>query len=71
MSRIYATNDRGERFLHYIECDRCTAYAKPGSKELLKGGWVKGGWYKGPGTEKVEYDYCPRHAAEAKSAEAR
>lgn len=43
MGRVYAVDDKGERFLRYIECDRCGRRAEPGSDELLRGGWEKRG----------------------------
>lgn len=64
--RVYATTPEGERMLHHIECDRCDRRAKPGSEELLEGGWIKRGWSSGtPGTssyDKNEVDLCPDHA---------
>jgi hypothetical protein len=63
VSRVYATDERGKRFLRYIECDRCDRTAEPGSEELLEE-WRKEGtiW---PGGDVVRVDLCPDHARAA------
>jgi hypothetical protein len=61
MSRVYAIEESGKRHLVLIECDECEASIKP-NPDIANSGWVKRGRDNGPGTEKVERDYCPRHA---------
>lgn len=57
MGRVYATDDKGERFLRYIECDGCGKKLVPGSSEREM--WRKHGWDNGPGTQKYETYKCP------------
>lgn len=63
MSRLYAIDDGGERFLRRITCDepRCRAAIEPHAT-IATSGWTKwgcrtdedrGSW--------VEWDYCPDH----------
>ncbi len=63
MSRIYATDDNGERFLRFLECDTCGARIKP-HPDIANSGWTKrGGTYPPHGTnDKWENDYCPEHS---------
>jgi hypothetical protein len=63
--KVYATDERQERFLRYVECDAsgCEARAEPGSDELLRGGWVKCGVIGGRYPR--AYDFCPDHAYKA------
>ena len=61
MSRVYATEDGTKRrFLVRLECDGpgCEATIKP-HPEINKSGWTKRGQDNGPGTDKLEWDYCP------------
>lgn len=64
--KVYATDERGERFLRHVECDEpgCDASAKPGSDELLRGGWVKCGVVGGRLSGARCY-FCPEHAHRA------
>jgi len=59
MSRHYATDDRGRRFLHYIECDGCPATLKPGP-HVRESGWRKTGLFR-PGIpgHYEQWDWCP------------
>ena len=60
--KVYATTKQGERFLAYLECDRCDARIRP-HPEIAKSGWTKVGTYYGPGDDRnVESDLCPDHS---------
>lgn len=63
MSRVYATDEKGERFLRRIECDKseCPARIAPRS-DIAESGWIKRGQDDGRGMT-LEWDYCPEHAA--------
>lgn len=61
MSRIYATEEgSGRRFLVRVECDGpgCEESIKPHPR-ISESGWTRYGQDHGPGTEKLEWDYCP------------
>lgn len=63
MSRIYATDDNGERFLRCITCDEsgCSALIEP-CATISTSGWTKWGHRTGEDRGSwVEYDYCPDH----------
>ena len=58
--RIYATTDDGRRFLYSIRCDGagCDLEIKP-NPDISRSGWMKYGQDHGPGTTRLEWDYCP------------
>ena len=58
--RVYATTDEGRRFLHSIRCDGpdCESEIKP-NPDISQSGWVWYGQDHGPGTSRLEWDYCP------------
>lgn len=58
MSRVYATTDKGERILAYLECDTCSAKIRP-HPDIANSGWVRYGTYRGPGGDHDEGDACP------------
>jgi hypothetical protein len=58
---VYATDERGARFLRYIECDVCAQRIAPAA-DIAQSGWVKCGYDRGPGTERLEWNFCPDHA---------
>jgi hypothetical protein len=67
MSRVYAIDERGARFLRYIACDQCGRQTVPGSDDVISGGWVKRGMYAGPGrSENSEVCLCPGCTEERK-----
>ena len=57
--RNYGTIE-GRKFLHSIRCDGrgCDAEIRP-NPEITTSGWMKCGTDHGPGTDKLEWDYCP------------
>lgn len=63
MSRIYATDDDGDRFLRYIECDSCGKRIKP-HRDIASSGWTKkDGKYPPYGPNDTwQSDYCPEHS---------
>lgn len=58
MSRVYATDDNGERFLRYLECDRCGARIKP-HPDIANSGWTKHGIDDPKRGGRFEWAYCP------------
>ena len=57
--RVYAQReDNGQRVLVAFKCNGCGAEIKP-YPEIAQSGWEKRGRDNGPGTEKIELDYCP------------
>lgn len=59
MSLVYAVReDTGKRGLVEIVCDGCSATVKP-HPDIARSGWVKQGSDHGPGTDKLEWHYCP------------
>jgi len=63
VSRIYATDERGERFLRYLECDAvgCTERIKS-HREIAQSGWTTRGINDPKQGGVFEWDYCPRHS---------
>lgn len=64
MSHIYATTREGERFLVYIECNRCDARIKPHA-DIAESGWTTAGQIEtlpSGRTERFDWDYCPEHS---------
>lgn len=60
--RVYAQReDDGRRALVAIKCDDCGIEIKP-SQDIATSGWIKYGWDNGIGTDKSEYEYCPKCA---------
>jgi len=63
MGKVYAVEEgTGRRFLVRIECDdsNCDNSIKP-NPQICESGWTKRGNDSGPGTQKDEYYYCPKH----------
>ena len=58
--RVYATTDDGRRFLYSIRCDGagCELEIKP-NPDISRSGWMRYGQDNGPGTTRLERDYCP------------
>ncbi len=57
--RIYAVReDDKKRILVEIQCDSCDARIKP-NPQIAQSGWIKKGMYRGPGTDQLEWHYCP------------
>jgi hypothetical protein len=52
--RIYAVREDKKKFIA-LQCDRCGIEAKP----PIPREWLKMGTDHGPGTDKLEWDYCP------------
>ena len=58
--RVYATTDDGRKFLYAIRCDGsgCELEIKP-NPDISRSGWMRYGQDNGPGTTRLEWDYCP------------
>lgn len=64
MSREYGIRESdGARVLLLIRCDgpNCEEEIKP-HPQIASSGWIRMGTDHGPGTDKLEWDHCPRCA---------
>jgi hypothetical protein len=55
VSRVYAVDENGERFLRHLECDKCSKKIKP-RPDIACSGWTKRGEIVNG--ELSEWHYC-------------
>ena len=56
--RVYAYDEKGNKYLIKITCDMCEKEIKPYPK-ISESGWMKEGWNNGIGSESFVKYYCP------------